>query len=51
MESTGKLQVFKLINLAGAYWRGDSDNKMMQRVYGTAFFNKKDLKEYIQMRE
>ena len=44
LESTGKLQVFKLMNLAGAYWRGNSDNKMMQRVYGTAFFNKKDLK-------
>lgn len=51
LESTGKLQVFKLINLAGAYWRGNSDNKMMQRVYGTAFFNKKDLKDYIKMRE
>ena len=51
IESTGKLQVFKLMNLAGAYWRGNSDNKMMQRVYGTAFFNKKDLKEYVKMRE
>ena len=51
VESTGKLQVFKLMNLAGAYWRGNSDNKMMQRVYGTAFFNKKDLKEYVKMRE
>lgn len=51
LESTGKLQVFKLLNLAGAYWRGNSDNKMMQRVYGTAFFNKKDLKAYLKMRE
>ena len=51
LESTGKLQVFKLLNLAGAYWRGNSDNKMMQRVYGTAFFNKKDLKAYVKMRE
>ena len=51
VESTGKVQVFKLMSLAGAYWRGDSDNKMMQRVYGTAFFNKKDLKAYVKMRE
>ena len=51
VESTGKLQVFKLLSLAGAYWRGDSANKMMQRVYGTAFFNKKDLKAYLKMRE
>ena len=51
VPSTGYLQVFKLLSLAGAYWRGDSDNKMMQRVYGTAFFNKKDLKKYLKMRE
>ena len=51
VESTGKVQVFKLLSLAGAYWRGNSDNKMMQRVYGTAFFNKKDLKAYLKMRE
>ena len=51
VESTGKVQVFKLLSLAGAYWRGNSDNKMMQRVYGTAFFNKKDLKAYVKMRE
>ncbi len=51
LESTGKLQVFKLLNLAGAYWRGNSDNKMMQRVYGTAFFNKKDLKKHLKMLE
>jgi len=51
VESTGKLKVFKLLSLAGAYWRGDSDNKMMQRVYGTAFFKKKDLKNYLEMRE
>ncbi len=51
VESTGKVQVFKLLSLAGAYWRGDADNKMMQRVYGTAFFNKKDLKKYLKMRE
>ena len=51
IPSTGRLQVFKLLSLAGAYWRGDSDNKMMQRIYGTAFFNKKDLKNYIKMRK
>ena len=39
VPSTGKLQVVKLLSLAGAYWRGKSDNKMMQRVYGTAFFD------------
>ncbi|MCC5889050.1 MAG: threonine--tRNA ligase [Alkalibacterium sp.] len=51
VPSTGRIQVFKLLSLAGAYWRGNSDNKMMQRVYGTAFFNKKDLKDYLNMRE
>lgn len=51
VPSTGRVQVFKLLSLAGAYWRGNSDNKMMQRVYGTAFFNKKDLKQYLKMRE
>ncbi|WP_407372451.1 threonine--tRNA ligase [Carnobacterium sp.] len=51
VPSTGRIQVFKLLSLAGAYWRGNSDNKMMQRVYGTAFFDKKDLKEFIKMRE
>lgn len=51
VPSTGRLQVFQLLSVAGAYWRGDSNNKMMQRVYGTAFFNKKDLKGYLKMRE
>lgn len=51
VPSTGRIQVFKLLSLAGAYWRGNSDNKMMQRVYGTAFFDKKVLKEYLKMRE
>jgi len=45
--STGKLKSFKLMKLAGAYWRGDSDNKMLQRIYGTAWSNKKDLKAYL----
>ncbi|MDT2807427.1 threonine--tRNA ligase [Vagococcus lutrae] len=51
VPSTGRIQVFKLLSVAGAYWRGNSDNQMMQRVYGTAFFDKKDLKEFIKMRE
>lgn len=51
VPSTGRVQVFKLLNVAGAYWRGNSDNAMMQRVYGTAWFDKKDLKSYLQMRE
>ncbi|MGX6969410.1 threonine--tRNA ligase [Vagococcus bubulae] len=51
VPSTGRIQIFKLLSVAGAYWRGNSDNHMMQRVYGTAFFDKKALKEYIKMRE
>lgn len=47
LPSTGRMGVFKLLNTAGAYWRGNSDNKMLQRIYGTAFFNKKDLKEHL----
>ena len=51
VPSTGRIQIFHLLNVAGAYWRGNSDNAMMQRVYGTAWFDKKDLKKYLQMRE
>ena len=51
VPATGKIQVFKFLSLAGAYWRGNSNNKMMQRVYGTAFFDKKALAEFIKMRE
>lgn len=51
VPSTGRIQVFHLLSVAGAYWRGDSNNHMMQRVYGTAFFDKKALKEFIRMRE
>ena len=47
VPSTGKLKAFKLTKLAGAYWRGDSSNEMLQRVYGTAWANKKDLKAYL----
>ncbi|MDN4493644.1 threonine--tRNA ligase [Ureibacillus aquaedulcis] len=51
VPSTGKLKEFKLLSLAGAYWRGNSDNKMLQRIYGTAFFSKEDLKHHLQMLE
>lgn len=51
VPSTGKIKEFKLLSVAGAYWRGDSKNKMLQRVYGTAFFDKKDLKAHLQMLE
>ncbi len=47
VPSTGKLKVFKLMKIAGAYWRGNSDNEMLQRIYGTAWANKKDLKDYL----
>ncbi len=47
VPSTGKLKAFKLMKLAGAYWRGDSKNEMLQRVYGTAWRNEVDLKEYL----
>lgn len=51
VPSTGKIKIFKLLSLAGAYWRGDSNNKMMQRVYGTAFFNQADLDEFLRLRQ
>ena len=47
VPSTGKLKAFKLMKLAGAYWRGDSANQMLQRVYGTAWRNEVELKEYL----
>jgi threonyl-tRNA synthetase len=47
VPSTGKLPVFKLTKVAGAYWRGDHNNEMLQRIYGTAWANKKELKAYI----
>jgi threonyl-tRNA synthetase len=47
VPSTGKLKAFKLMKLAGAYWRGNSDNEMLQRVYGTAWADKKALKAYL----
>ena len=51
VPSTGKFKAFKLTNVAGAYWRGDSTNEMLQRVYGTAWGSKKDLKLYLQRLE
>jgi threonyl-tRNA synthetase len=47
VPSTGKLKAFKLTKLAGAYWRGDSNNEMLQRVYGTAFATKAELDDYL----
>ena len=47
VPATGKLGVFKLTKVAGAYWRGDQNNEMLQRIYGTAWANKKDLKAYL----
>ena len=51
VPNTGKLKVFKLMSVAGAYWRGDSRNAMLQRIYGTAWHNKKDLKDYLFRRQ
>lgn len=47
VPDTGRLRAFKLMKIAGAYWRGDSRNEMLQRIYGTAWADKKDLKEYL----
>ena len=47
VPNTSKLKVFKLMHVAGAYWRGDSNNEMLQRIYGTAWGDKKDLKAYL----
>ena len=50
MRSTGKVKVFKTMTVAGAYWRGDSKNKMLQRIYATAFFKKEDLDRFLFVR-
>ncbi|MDP3335124.1 MAG: threonine--tRNA ligase, partial [Methylococcaceae bacterium] len=47
VPSTGKLKAFKLMKIAGAYWRGDSNNEMLQRIYGTAWTDKKELQDYL----
>ncbi|CAI7724709.1 threonine--tRNA ligase [Bacillus altitudinis MN12] len=51
LPSTGKIKEFKLLSLAGAYWRGDSNNQMLQRIYGTAFFSKEELNEHLRLLE
>ncbi|WP_075620031.1 threonine--tRNA ligase [Paenisporosarcina indica] len=51
VPTTGKLKEFKLLSIAGAYWRGNSDNKMLQRIYGTAFFTKDELSAHLKMLE
>lgn len=51
VPSTGKIKEFKLLSISGAYWRGDSNNKMLQRIYGTAFFKKEDLEHYLHLLE
>ncbi len=50
MKNTGKVKVFKLMTVAGAYWRGDAKNKMLQRIYATAFYNKEDLDHFLFVR-
>src|ERR1700691_2759481 len=47
VPSTSKLKAFKLLSIAGAYWKGDEKNKQLQRIYGTAWFTKKELDEYL----
>ncbi|WP_040950341.1 TGS domain-containing protein, partial [Gorillibacterium massiliense] len=51
LPSTGRIKAFKLLNVAGAYWRGDSKNKMLQRIYGTAFAKKAQLDEHLHFLE
>ncbi|HLH44489.1 MAG TPA: threonine--tRNA ligase [Bryobacteraceae bacterium] len=51
IPSTKKIKAFKLLSIAGAYWKGDERNQKLQRIYGTAFFNKKDLEDYLQKLE
>ncbi|MFC5650269.1 threonine--tRNA ligase [Paenibacillus solisilvae] len=51
LPSTGRIKAFKLLSVAGAYWRGDSDNKMLQRIYGTAFPKKSQLDEHLHLLE
>lgn len=50
LKATGKVKTFKLMTVAGAYWRGDSKNKMLQRIYATAFFSKEDLDHFLFVR-
>ncbi len=51
LPGTGMVEAFELLNVAGAYWRGDENNEMLQRIYATAFADKKELEEYLEQRE
>src|SRR3989338_10973204 len=51
VNDAGQIKAFKLLSVAGAYWHGDENNKMLQRIYGTAFFSEKELKEYLHFLE
>lgn len=51
LDSTGQISAFKLLNIAGAYWRGDENNKMLQRIYGTCFKDERELKKYLDFLE
>jgi len=51
VKSTGEIKAFKILSTAGAYWKGDSKKKMLQRIYGTAFYDRKELKRYLFMLE
>ena len=51
VPTTGHIKYFKLLSTSGAYWRGDENNKMLQRIYGTAFFSKKELNKYLNFLE
>jgi threonyl-tRNA synthetase len=51
VPATGKIKAFKLLNVAGAYWRGDSNREQLTRIYGTAFFDKKELDNFLKMQE
>src|SRR5690606_33928580 len=50
-QSTGAITAVKLLSVAGAYWHGDEKNKMLTRIYGTAFFSQAELDEFLEMRE
>ena len=51
IPSTGKIKAFKLLSIAGAYWKGDEHNPQMQRIYGTSFYTRKELEQYLAMLE
>ena len=51
IPDAGRIKAFKLISVAGSYWKGDANNKNLQRLYGTAFFDKKDMRRYLEQVE